>query len=401
MNVIDVQDYLRELGMNGWLLTDYQLMNPHAIRFLGLDTDSHRSRRWFYFIPTVGAPVKIVHAIEPHVLKGIPGNVITYFSRTQLVNSLRNILAGHSVIAMEYSPEGRLPSVSRVDAGTIEMIRSCGVTVVSSGDLLQLFTSCWDSAARLSHHLAANVLRDCVDAVWDLVRNRLTTGDLTEHTVQTFIMDRFAKNNCRTNHPPIVAIGAHSADPHYNPDRSNSDVIRPDQLLLIDMWCKVNRPGSVYADITWTAWTGDSPPDDVLTVFSIVRDARNLAIKTVCNAFTEKRAITGADIDRSTRTYITQNGFGDYFTHRTGHSLDTDVHGSGANLDSLESEDERLLLPGTGFTIEPGIYLPDHFGIRSEINIVVNPDGKVEISGLPIQEELTRLIPTGSSPVSE
>lgn len=388
MNVTDVQDFLKELKIDGWLLTDFQMLNPPAFQILGLDLDTHRSRRWFYFIPKVGAPVKVVHAIESGALDGIPGRVESYYGRRHMIETLAEVLKDAATVAMEYSPECRLPTVSRVDAGTVELVRACGPRVVSSGDLLQIFTSRWSRTARESHHTAANVLRDTVEDVWGLIGERLHSGTLTERDVQMFMMERFAKNSCRTNHPPIVAAGDHSADPHYSPPPMGSRVIEPDQLILIDLWCKANRPDSVYADITWTAWTGDTPPDEIVEVFTIVRDARDLAVRSVQDAFAAKKKITGADVDRITRSYITEYGYGELFTHRTGHSLDGDVHGAGANLDSFESEDERLLLPGTGFTIEPGIYIPGEFGIRSELNVVIHNDGTVNISGLPVQEDL-------------
>lgn len=391
MNIIDVQPYLKELNIDGWLLTDFQSLNKPALQLLGIDSDQHLSRRWFYFIPRIGAPVKLVHAIESKVLDQVPGNKITYSGRKNMIERLGNILQDVQTIAMEYSPMGRLPTVSRVDAGTIELIRWLNKEIVSSADLIQIFTSIWNEEALDSHLIAADVLRSTVDATWKYIADNLSSNTLTERDVQLFMLERFAKNECRTSHPPIVAVGPNSADPHYSPPHFSSKIIQPDQLVLIDLWCKENRTGSVYADITWTAWTGKEPPGDVEFVFEVVKEARDAVVAAVETAFESHDFVTGSELDQIARKIITESGYGKEFVHRTGHSLDQDVHGAGANLDSLESDDERRILPGTGFTVEPGIYLPDRFGIRSELNVVVLPGGQVKVTGEPIQNHLVRI----------
>lgn len=392
MHIQDIQKMLHDTGIHVWLLTDFQQTNGPALKFLKFGPEKHSTRRWFYLIPDRGNPVRLVHSVESGILDHLPGETRTYFGRNALIERLGYLVPAGSRVAMEYSPMGRLPNVSRVDAGTVELVQSLGAEIVSSGDLLQWFSCRWDKGALDSHRKAATVLRNTVTRVWNLVTDQLGSEELTEYRVQKFMLKYMKSKGCITDHPPIVAVGDHSADPHFSLTTVESRPIRKNQLLLIDLWCRINAPGSVYADITWTAWTGPSAPDPFVTeVFEIVRDARDATAQAVCKAFESRIPVTGADLDRIAREHITGKGYGDRFVHRTGHSLDTDVHGAGANLDSLESEDDRSILPGTGFTIEPGIYLPGRFGIRSELNIAVLSEGEVEITGQPVQNTLERL----------
>lgn len=392
MNIIGIQNALKIYGIEAWLLTDWHLTNIPAIQLLKLDPARHTSRRWFYLIPQAGQPIRLVHSIEARILDHLPGKIVTYSSRETMIRSLREMLHEGSTIAMEYSPMGRLPNVSRIDAGTLELIRSLGVDVVSSANLLQQFTSRWDDDALASHRIAAGVLRRTVSEVWDLISENLSSGALSELEIQQFMMSRFAAAGCITDHPPIVAIDAHAADPHFAPHTEDNTRIGPDQLVLLDLWCRVDALNSIYADITWTAWTGPGEPgSELVRVFDVVLKSRDTTVNAVKSAFKTGQPITGAGLDRICRRVITDAGYGDYFIHRTGHSLDTNVHGAGANLDSIESEDEREIAPCTGFTIEPGIYLPGRFGIRSELNVAILKDSTVEITGMPVQTELLRL----------
>ncbi|MBN1879117.1 M24 family metallopeptidase [bacterium] len=392
MNIFDIQNALKETGLSAWLLTDYQLTNIPAVKLLGLDPSKNFSRRWFYLIPQSGDPIRLVNSVEAGVLDHLPGQTVLYFGRAAMISNLETLLEKNTFVAMEYSPMGRLPSVSRVDAGTIELVRSIGVDIISSADLLQRFTSRWDEVALESHRAAARVLRETVTAVWNLISQNLSGCKLSEFQIQQFMMNRFMAEGCVTDHPPIVAIDAHSADPHFAPTPDNTRLIGPNQLVLIDLWCRTAQHGSVYADITWTAWTGpDAPPPEIVKIFDIVRDARDQTVLSVKAAFETRRKVTGADLDRICRGIISDAGYGEFFVHRTGHSLDSGVHGAGANLDSLESEDDREIAACTGFTIEPGIYFPGRFGIRSELNVAILPDLSVEITGLPIQTELVKL----------
>lgn len=392
MNIQEIQEILQKTKIDVWLITDYQRTNFPALKFLNVSPELKSTRRWFYLIPRQGTPIRLVHSVETGILNRLPGDTQVYFGRQSLIDHLYRLLPMKAKVAMEYSPKGNLPNISRVDAGTIELIRSLGVEVVSSADLLQWLGSRWSEEALESHRKAASVLRETVEEVWNLVSNHVKTGDLTEYDIQKFMLKHIKANGCTIDHPPIVAVDEHSADPHFSLTTEISRPVVKNQLLLIDLWCKTDLPGSVYADITWTAWTGPSEPDPMMErIFTIVRDARDATVAAVQNAFASKKPITGADLDRVARQYITEQGYANYFVHRTGHSLDADVHGAGANLDSLESEDDRTILPGTGFTIEPGIYLPGKFGIRSELNVVVLKNGEVEITGLPIQKSLVRL----------
>lgn len=392
MNIKMIQNSLKIGGMDAWLITDYQMTNMPGFKFLKCDPEAHASRRWFYLIPSQGTPVRIVHSVEPNALHHLQGKTITYFGRMSMIDTLKKLLSPGDAVAMEYSPMNRLPSVSRVDAGTIELIRSFGVDIMSSANLLQQFTSHWNNKALESHRKAASVLRQTVSDVWQLIKNHSDKQPLTEYDVQQFIIKQIESAGCVTGNPPIVAVNDHAADPHYSPSKNNSKPIRQNQLVLIDLWCKTTDADAVYADITWTAWTGPNEPDPLVSsIFNIVRDARNAALDAVRNAFENNIPITGADLDRVCRNHIADAGYGDFFVHRTGHSLDSDVHGAGANLDSLESEDDRFILPETGFTIEPGIYLPGEFGVRSEINVAILKDRTIEVTAQPVQETLERL----------
>jgi Xaa-Pro dipeptidase len=392
MDIELVQKKLRNEGLDAWLVTDYQQSNLPGFKFLKCDPEAHTSRRWFYLIPQQGRPVRVVHSVEAKALDHLPGETLTYFGRMSMIQTLKKLLTPGDAVAMEYSPMNRLPSVSRVDAGTIELIRSFDVDIMSSANLLQQFTSRWNTHALESHRKAASVLRQTVSAVWQLIQSQPDTGPLTEYDIQQFIVKQIESAKCVTDHPPIVAVDAHSADPHYSPTPENSTVIGPNQLVLIDLWCKTKDADAVYADVTWTAWTGPDDPDPLVPeIFKIVKDARDATLNAVREAFENERPVTGADLDRIARHHISKAGYGDFFVHRTGHSLDTDVHGAGANLDSLESEDDRMMSPGTGFTIEPGIYFPGKFGIRSEINVAILQDRTIEVTAQPVQETLEKL----------
>ncbi len=391
MDIMTIQNTLRHEQLDGWLITDFQNTNIPALQCLNLDPHRHATRRWFYFIPADGNPVRLVHAIEPHLLDQLPGDHQTYFGWKQRDALLASILPSHGRIAMEYSPYARIPSASRVDGGTLDLIRSLGVTIVSSADLLQSVTARWTPESMESHHQAAAFLRRTIDEVWEYIGQRLRTTPPTEYDIQQFILTRFHAASFQTDSPPICAVGVHSADPHFDVPSENSAAISSDTLILVDMWARKQQPDAIYADITWMAYVGDTIPEDVSRVFEIVLMGRDAALQGVKQAFTRNQAVTGADVDRLCRDVIERNGFGSQFIHRTGHSLGQTVHGPGANIDSLESEDDRKILPSTGFTIEPGIYLPGRFGVRSEINVVISAEGAVDVSGCPIQTQCVKI----------
>ncbi|MBN1356162.1 aminopeptidase P family protein [bacterium] len=388
MDIQAIQKAIRSENFDGWLLTDCHNTNPHARDLLEINPDQHASRRWYYLIPATGDPIRVVHPVESAALDHLPGTKTVYKSREHLIEILKTTLKAFKSIAMEYSPLGRIPAVSRVDAGTIDLVRSAGCIVTSSANLLQYLTARWGRSGYESHTTAAGFLRAIVDQTWSFVRDRIDSSGLTEWDVVRFILDRFDRVGLTTDHPPICAVAENSADPHYAATVESARGIQPNQVILIDLWARMKPYGSVYADITWTAFTGPDPDPEILRVFNVVKTARDAAVETVRAAFRGSCSITGAEVDRACRGMIEDTGYGRYFIHRTGHSLAGNVHGPGANIDSLESEDDRQLITDTGFTIEPGIYLPGKFGIRSELDVAIRQDGSVTVTGEPVQTDL-------------
>ena len=381
-----IQKHLQSLQLDGWLLYDYKKMNDLACSFLNIPQNKKLTRRFFYWIPARGMPQKIVHKIEPEVLQHLPGETCTYTTWQELHDNLARVLKGFLKIAMEYSPFNALPSVSKVDGGTLELIRSFGVEVVSSADLLQAHTSVWSEAQLQSHVAASKVLRNAVEAVWSLIRDRLKNGSpLTESAVQKYIMSHLEEGGCITDSPAICAVNAHSADPHFSPDERHDLQIKPGDFILIDLWAKKNAEQAVYADMTCVGIAAKQPTQKQQIIFNIVKSARNAGM-----SFLEKnagRSVCGWEVDQVCREVIVQAGYGDYFTHRTGHNLGEQVHGWGANLDNFETKDERVLLPGSCFTIEPGIYLPGEFGVRLEHDVYLDKQRHASAT-TPLQEEI-------------
>lgn len=375
--------------IDGWLLYDFHGINPIAAKLAGLaGSNRMATRRWFYFIPATGTPKKVVHAIEPAVLDGVPGDPILYSGRRQFEQQVTDMLRGCKVLAMEYSPECSIPYVSRVDAGTVEFLRRIGMRVISSGDLVQRFEAIWDEAAIATHRAASERLYRIKDRAFEYIGAKLSAGaTVTEVEVQHAMVEWFREEGLVTDHPPIVAAQEHSGNPHYAPDAAHPRNIRAQELVLLDLWGKLDRPGAVYADITWTGFGGE-PPADVFQVFGAAVAARDAAIARVQAAVAAKQELHGWEVDRAAREVIAAAGYGPAFIHRTGHSLGEEVHGNGVNMDDYETHDDRLLIAGTGFTIEPGIYT-SAFGVRTEINMVVGPK-TAEVTGL-CQTELVRI----------
>ena len=384
-----VQHALVRDHLDGWLLYDFHGSNPIAVRLAGL-TGAHTTRRWLYFIPASGTPVRIVHAIEPRVLDALPGTTRRYAGRLQLESAIAGTLAGRARIAMEYSPLGAIPYISRVDAGTVELIRRTGADVVSSGDLVGQFEAAWDDAAFATHQAASAALYRIKDQAFAWVWARLQAGvPVHEFEVQQQMLGWFAESGLVSDAPPIVAAQENAGDPHYTPSTERSRRIGPADLLLLDLWGKLDRAGAVYADITWTG-IGGTPPSPVLRVFEAVVAGRDAALARVRSAIEAGQPIHGWEVDRAARDTIAAAGFGDQFVHRTGHSLGEAVHGNGVHMDDYETHDDRRLLDGCGFTIEPGIYTAS-FGIRSEIDVVVR--GRTADPTGPVQRELVRIGP--------
>lgn len=391
LDVGAVQRALQEQGLDGWLWYDFQGANPIAQRMAGLNTGGHMTtRRWFYFIPASGEPRGLVHRIEKHNLDGLPGPKTAYAGRQQLEGALKDLLDGSRRVAMEYSPNGAIPYVSRVDAGTLELVRGNGVDVVSSGDLVQQFEAQWGEEGIRSHRAAADKLYRIKDRAFEAVTARIRNGvATTEYDIQQLMWQWFDEEGLTSDAPPLVAAMENASDPHYMPSPTASRPIGTNDLLLLDLWGKLKTPGAVFADISWVGFTGATVPDEMTRVFSTARDARDAAVTMVQQAAAEGREIRGYELDRAARSVIQAAGYGPYILHRTGHSLGQTVHGNGAHLDDYETHDERRLLPGTGFTIEPGIYL-ERFGVRTEINMVWTATGP-EVTG-PRQQEIVRLV---------
>ncbi len=380
MQIAPIQAALSAAKLDGWLFFDHHRRDPLAYRILGLPEDLNPSRRWYYYLPAHGEPRKLVHRIESGSLDPVPGEKAVYSSWTEQQNKLQTLLSGAKRIAMQYSPKCAIPYVSLIDAGTLELVRSTGVEVVTSADLVQQFEARW-SEKQFQLHLEAGklvdkVLREAFDHVGEKLRS---TETLTEYEVQQFIRRRFSQSNLYADHGPIVAVNANASDPHYEPSLERTAHIQAGDVLLIDLWAKLVEPEAVYYDITWTGFCGDVIPDNVQNVFAIVRDARKCGSQLVIDRVSQKQTIAGFEVDDAVRGHISEKGYGEYFFHRTGHSIGTEVHGTGANMDNLESHDERRILPGSCFSVEPGIYLPE-FGIRSEVNVYVG-EGFARVTG--------------------
>jgi Xaa-Pro aminopeptidase len=390
-DIAAIQRALRDSGLPAWLLYDFHGANPIAARVAGLSTSGHlATRRWYYLIPAHGEPRGLVHAIERDNLDHLPGEKLVYAGHAQLDAALTTLLAGIPAVAMEYSPNGAIPYVSRVDAGTVEAVRARGVQVVSSADVVQQFEAVWSPAQLESHRAASASLHRVKDRAFETAGRAIRDGrTLSEFDLQQQMMAWFDEEGLDTDSPPVVAVGPHASSPHYLPTRDSAAPITPEALLLLDLWGKQRQPGSVYADITWVGYTGATVPGRIREVFAAVAGARDAAV-----ALVQQRARAGADIrgweaDRAARQVLIDAGFGEFVRHRTGHNLGESVHGNGAHLDDYETHDERRLLPGTGFTIEPGVYVGD-FGVRSEINMY--RDSKDAIVTGPRQEADVTLV---------
>jgi len=370
LDVAAVQRALGAEGLDGWLLYDFHGSNPIAAKLAGVSGGGHMTtRRWYYLIPAVGEPRAVVHAIERHTLDALPGDKIVYAGRRQLDDALARLLRGLRRIAMEYSPDCAIPYLSRVDAGTAEAIRQRGVEIVSSGDLVQQFEAAWSEAQLASHRAASAALYRIKDRAFAAVAAALAAGtDLTEYALQQQMVGWFAEERLVSDSAPVVAIGPSSGDPHYQPAAERSRPIVADQVLLVDLWGKRAEPDAVFADITWVAVTGPTVPAEAARAFQAVVGARDAAAALVEEAARAGRELRGWEVDRAARAVLERAGYADQILHRTGHSLGETVHGNGVHLDDYETHDDRRLLPGTGFTIEPGLYFAG-FGVRTEINM--------------------------------
>lgn len=379
-NLSAIQAALREENLDGWLFFDHHLRDPLAYRILNFDPPRTPSRRWYYLIPAHGEPRKLEHRIERNMLAALPGLTHAYSSWATQVDGLATLLAGCRRVAMQYSPDCAIPYVAMVDAGTVELVRARGVEVASSANLVQFFEARW-TQDKLDSHLAAGQLVDEIRRrAFEEIGDRLRGRELVnEWIIAAFIRQAFERAGLYTDHGPIVAVNANCSNPHYEPHPENSAPIEQGDVVLIDMWAKLARPGSVYYDITWTGYTDYEIPSHVQNIFSIVAGARDAAIAKVQTTIANGQPLYGYEVDDACRGHIREHGLAEYFVHRTGHSIGEEVHGSGANMDNLETHDERRVIPWTCFSVEPGIYLPE-FGIRSEVNLFIG-DTAARVTG--------------------
>lgn len=387
-----IQQELARAGIDGWLFFDFHNRDPIAYRILGLEFGKFTSRRWFYLVPKSGQPVKLVSAVEAGKLDALPGEKRVYRSWRELSEHLRAMLDGLSAVAMQYSPRGDVPYVSIVDAGTVELVRGAGVEVVSSAPLVQVFEAVLTPDQLQTHIKAGEKIHRIKDEAFALVGQKVRGGDLiTPYDVQRFIVRRFEEEGltCQGEYP-IVGTNEQPADPHFEPTPENARPIKLGDTLLIDLWAKLTEPDAVFYDITWCAFVGEKPPAKYTEIFRLACEARDAALALVQERFARGEPLAGYEVDDVARAVIEKAGFGPYFVHRTGHSIGTEVHGNGANLDNLETRDNRLLVPGLCFSVEPGIYLPGEMAVRTEINVYITHDGKPQVYG-PIQKELVLL----------
>jgi Xaa-Pro aminopeptidase len=389
MDLDAIQESLRAEGLDGWLFFDHHHRDPIAYQVLGLEAGRHVSRRWYYWIPASGEPVKLTHRIEHWMLDALPGRKVVYSGWREQRERLADVLEGATKVAMQYSPECMIPYISLVDGGTIELVRGLDKVIVSSASLVQIFEAVW-SAGQLEMHLEAGRRVDAIRAAaFARIGDKLKAGEtVREYEIAQFILERFREEQLATQDGPIVGANAHSGNPHYAPDPQASAEIKPGDFVLIDLWAKLDRPRAVYYDITWTGFCGDDPPEKIREVFDVVTRARDAALDAVDQAMRDNRPLAGWEVDDVTRGVIAKAGYGEAFVHRTGHSIGENVHGNGVNIDNLETRDERPIIPGLCFSIEPGVYLPE-FGVRAEIDCYVF-EGGAKATG-EVQRELVRI----------
>lgn len=389
MNLDAIQSALRAQNLDAWLFYDHHHRDPIAYRILGLSESAHVTRRWYYLIPADGEPRKLVHRVEQGRLDTLPGSKGLYSSWQELEAGLYAMLAPFRRLAMQYSPRNAIMYVSLVDAGTVELLRAMGKTIVSSADLVSEFEAVLSQEQIASHYEAQKALDEILAEGFQEIGRRVESGrEATEYAMVQWFQEAMRRADLVWENGPNVSVNENSSDSHYEPTAETTRTINKGDFLLIDIWARKNRPDTVFYDITWTAVVGREPGDREQQVFEAVRDGRDAAIALVKDAFQAQRPIAGWEADDAARAVIRKAGLGQAFTHRTGHNIATSLHGNGAHLDNLETHDERRILPFTCFSVEPGAYLPE-FGVRSEVNMITFAD-KAEVTG-KIQRELIRV----------
>lgn len=389
VDIKKIQDAIKAQGFDGWLFYDFHGRDAIATRILQMDTKRFSTRRWYYYIPAQGTPQKLVHKIEQWRCDNLPGDKNVYLPWQEMQSQLKKILGNAKKVAMQYSPNNSIPYISVVDAGTVELIRSFGVEVVSSADMVSIFESHLSPADIESHIAAGEVMQMVKDSAFKEIARRIKAGDNpTEYEIYEFMLDIMHKNNMKCEDGPIVAVNEHAGDPHFEPTKENSHKIKDGDLILLDLWAKKNLPGAIYYDITWMGYAGETVPNDIEALFDIIRDARLTAFEMIKKAFASGTEIHGWEVDDACRNEVAKAGYGEYFIHRTGHNIAEECHGNGAHIDNLETKDDRKILPGTCFSLEPGIYMPEKFlGFRTEMDVYITDAGEVKVAG-PMQEHV-------------
>jgi Xaa-Pro dipeptidase len=390
MDLHNIQKAIKEFGLDGWLFYDFHNRDPIAYRILGLDFGKFTSRRWFYYIPSKGEPIRLVHKVEPTKLDSLPGKKQFYLAWEGLHKSLKQILGpAPKKIAMQYSPMNNIPYVSMVDGGTIELIKQFGYEIISSADLVQIFEAVIDEAGYRSHIDASQKIYQIKEEAFHEIGKAIRENrEVTEYDIQQFIVRRFKEEKLTCmGEWSIVGVNDHPANPHFEPTKENTYVIKKGDKVLIDLWAKLDQPGSIFSDITWCGFVGKRPPEKYVKIFGIARDARKAALKFVKDRFEKNKICYGWEVDEACRNVIKNAGYGEYFIHRTGHSIGEEVHGNGVHIDNLETKEERQLIPGICFSIEPGIYLEGEMAVRTEIDVFITLDRKIVVAGEE-QEEL-------------
>jgi len=389
-----IQSTLKEQQVDGWLFYDFWKRNELAQRILEFPHHVLNTRRFFYLVPAQGEPKKLVHSIERWNLDHLPGDKAIFLSWQSLEEGLRKMLAGLRTVAMEYSPGNAIPYISKTDAGTVEMVKATGVKVVSSMNLTQYFESRWTDEAHRDNVETARIMRSVVDKTFAFMKDRLSVqrSRLTEYDVQQFMWKLFQENDLTADEAPNCSVNANSGNPHYEPTKDVHSELHEGDFVLIDLWSKKNKPGSTFNDITWVGYLGASVPEKYTKIFDIVKGSRDAAVDFLKKSFAEKKEVRGCDVDDVARNHIEKHGYGKYFIHRTGHSITEDLHGSGVNIDNLETHDERTIIPETSFSIEPGIYFIGDFGVRSEIDVYITKDREVVVLGEPRQQEVVAIL---------
>ncbi|MCS6807596.1 MAG: M24 family metallopeptidase [Bacteroidota bacterium] len=392
MDIRRIQAVLSEQEIDAWLLYDFRHSNPVAWQTLELPPETHCSRRWAVIVPAEGEAVKIVHSIEAHTLAGVPAREMRYTTRSDWEQALRETLGKHRRIALEYSPRNAIPVVSWVDAGTVEWLREQGYVVESSAEIIQQYSAVWSKEQFEENVVTAKLLRTAMMRCFSFIREHMLAGEpLTEYQVQQEIGKYFDEYNLVSYSLPNISVNANAANPHYQPTAEHSAELRHGDVVLVDMWAKPRTPHGVYADITWMAYLGEHVPERPATLFSVIATARDAALQLLRDNLPHK-PVRGCDVDDACRAVVEKAGFGQYFIHRTGHSITTETHGWGANMDNFETHDTRRIVPMTSFSIEPGIYIPGEIGLRTEVNVVINERGEVIVTGGEPQQAILPLL---------